>query len=90
MEHDGIGIVKLIKTHPIDMKRLDELTCGAEKMYLIEEGCRHGGYAETIGCEIGRGRAVIKAVDGLVTHGSVEQLDRIYGFSSDMICSETE
>ncbi len=65
----SVGIVKLVRVHPIDTSELFPLISGARIVYVLEEGMRRGGVGENIAVLASRAalpcRVVVRAVDGV-------------------------
>lgn len=88
-----VGIVKLIRIHPLDADTLLPMIGGAKLVYVLEEGILRGGIGEAVaslaaenalGC-----RVVIRAIDGqFVPHGDRASLLRRFGLDSGSVAEE--
>lgn len=87
---DNIGIVRLVKAFPFGFAALDELTAGAELVYLLEEGIYEGGMAQKLAAHFKDGgkQVLTHAVNGFVMHGELGELFRRYGFTAEKIGAE--
>lgn len=83
----GVGIVRFIRAYPPDYAALNELIGGAVKVLLLEEGIAEGGFAQKLAPRLsGQGKQVyIRAVEGFVYHGSLEDMYRSQGMTCEQI-----
>lgn len=86
----GVGIVRLIKTFPIDFDALDSFTGLAAKIYLLEEGIYEGGLAQKLSAHFSAaGKKVrVRAIRTFVRHGELNDLFSAHGFLPEQIAAE--
>lgn len=85
-----IGIVRLIKAFPFDFDGLDVLTASARFVYFLEEGIYEGGMAQKLSARFAeRGiKFKVRAVNGFVKHGGLEEIFAAHGFSTEQIAAD--
>lgn len=84
-----IGFIKLHKVFPIDYSEIQRLTSNCKLLYIIDECYLEGGVGEKISSAVQiEGSIKIKAIEGFVEHGSLPELIRHCGFTSDQISDE--
>ncbi|MDD6095241.1 MAG: 1-deoxy-D-xylulose-5-phosphate synthase [Clostridia bacterium] len=78
----GVKIIKLLRLLPLDEKELLRQCDGVKRVAVVEEGIRRGGVGEAVAACLGAcGIPVsIRAVEGFLPHGTVEELEKICGF----------
>ncbi len=89
----GIGVVKLIRVHPIDGDALLPLLGDAKVVYVLEEGMRSGGVGEALSALLatacGGRRVVIRAIDeSFVPNGDRESLLARFGLDARSVEAE--
>ncbi len=89
----SVGVVKLIRVHPIDSEALLHLISGARIVYVLEEGMKSGGVGEAIGTLLSERalscRLMIRAIDeSFVPHGDRRSLLRLLGLDADSVSDE--
>lgn len=85
------GVIKAVKIFPLNLEKLAALTAGTRLVYLFEEGCKQGGISEKIAAYLGGncGKIIkIHAIEGLVGHGSTEELFEDLGFTAEAAAEE--
>lgn len=87
---DGVSvrIIKLIQIKPIDFEKLNELLCGIDFVYVLEEGIRSGGVGEMLKAELNIKTEVRAVEDRFVTFGDTESLHRECGFLPEQIAAD--
>ncbi len=84
-----VGIIRLKKIFPIDTAALDYITRNARLVIVVEEGIVRGGVGEKLaaafaGSYSGR-RICVKAIDGFIPHGTVDELTRLTGLDGEAL-----
>lgn len=89
-----VRVVKLIKIFPLDINELLPLTMGARLIYVAEEGVKPGGIYEKLSSLFcGRVNVPVEysvIENGLLPHGSVEELMRYCRLDSGSLKSDIE
>lgn len=88
-QNEKIGLIKLIKIHPIDIEKIKSLCSGAEYIYILEEGCVQGGVGQSISAGLEK-RCYLHGIEGFVHHGKLEELYTACGFDADTILGNIE
>lgn len=70
-----VGIVKLTELFPLPVERIKELTAGAQRVYLIEEGVLEGGIAQKLSALLDK-PCTVRAVSGFMKQASLPDLYR--------------
>lgn len=82
----GVKIIKLVRLFPLDKEELKKQIEGAKRVFIIEEGIRHGGVGEAISPLVSNGAEIyVRAVEGFLPHGAVEDLEKLCGFLPEQI-----
>ncbi len=82
----NVGILKLVRIFPLDTEAILKRLQGADKMYFLEEGYRHGGVSEKLAAALnGEKQIVIHAVEDFVDHGTIEELFAHCGFTAEEV-----
>lgn len=93
-EKYSIGILKLIKTFPIDDEVIVKFAKSSKLVYILDEGIKSGSMAEKICSAISINglfpKVAVRAIDGYINHGSLHDLYKECGFSEEQIVSEIE
>ncbi len=86
LEKENIGLLKLIRIFPLDMKEILKHIGNAKRVYFLEEGYRFGGVSEKIAAEL-RGDKTVKihAIEQFVEHGKQDELFRFCGFTPETV-----
>ncbi|MCD7776185.1 MAG: 1-deoxy-D-xylulose-5-phosphate synthase [Firmicutes bacterium] len=90
-----IGIVKLIKIHPLDRDKILSFVGGAPIVFVIEEGMKAGGIGEKIASlisEAGTGTRVVTFAieDEFIPHGDRSSLLKLLGLDSETVIARAE
>ena len=86
-----VGVLKLVKIYPLNKEKIASLTAGAELLYLLEEGFKEGGISEKIAAYMGgncKKRCKIRAIEGFVEHGTVDELFEECGFTANQVAAD--
>ncbi|MBQ2726460.1 MAG: 1-deoxy-D-xylulose-5-phosphate synthase [Clostridia bacterium] len=70
---------------PLPMSDLAELCRDAERVIFVEEVLKSGGIGESFAAEIGRKVEIIAVEDGLLPHGTVDELMKLTGLDVDSL-----
>lgn len=86
------GILRLVKVFPFAYGEMEKLIGRAENVYLLEEGMYEGGMAQKLcGYFSANGkRTAVRAVNGFVRHGSLEDIYAAHGFLPQQIREDIE
>lgn len=83
---DNVKIIKLLRLFPVDEEEIMRQTAGAKRIFIIEEGIRHGGMGEALtGCFPAGSSVTVRAVEDFLPHGNVEDLEKLCGFLPEQI-----
>lgn len=84
---EGIGIIKLVKIFPADIKAIQSLIPSAELVYILEEGYKNGGIGEKIASKLRTDglKTHIHAITSFVEHGALNDLYKSCGFTVETI-----
>ncbi|MBR6675957.1 MAG: 1-deoxy-D-xylulose-5-phosphate synthase [Clostridia bacterium] len=81
--------VKLLKLFPLDKEAVLSACRGAKMVCILEECSKRGGMGETVAallCEAGvRAKVLIIAVEGFLTHGTVDELRALLGMTGEAV-----
>ena len=91
----SVGIIKLVRVHPLDKDTLPELVRGTRLVYVLEEGVRRGGVGEAIAALCAETapaqRVVIRAVeDEFIPHGDRKSLLRHLHLDAEAVANEID
>ena len=91
----SVGIVKLVRLHPLDTDALLPILRRARLVYVLEEGVRRGGIGEEIAAlcagDTAGSRVLIRAIgDEFIPHGDRESLLRHLHLDADSVASEID
>lgn len=81
----NIALIKLIRVFPVPIDEILSLTANAKRVYLLEEGYVHGGFAEKIAAQIRNKNVTVHAISDFVEHGELPDLFRICGFTAEQL-----
>ena len=81
----NIALIKLIRVFPVPIEEILSLTVNAKRIYLLEEGYVHGGFAEKIAAQIRNKNVTVHAISDFVEHGELPDLFRICGFTAEQL-----
>ena len=83
----GIKIIKLIRLLPLDTDELIRQCRNAGKIVVIEEGTLRGGTGEAVAALFSPMKipVYIRAIEGFLPHGTVEELEGLCGFTPEQI-----
>ncbi len=77
-----IGVIKLLRTYPIDFDVLNPLVKNSKLVYILDECYRIGGVGEKIAAGLVTNAMIhINAIDGYVEHGDHTDLVEYCGFT---------
>ncbi len=86
-----VALIKLVKVFPLDMEYLNALLNGKALVYILEEGYISGGVGQKLASGLeNSGKIKIHAINKAVEHGSLEDLFKFCGFTTEQIVSELE
>ena len=78
-------VVILRRIRPLDTEGLIRICGGCERIVFVEEALRTGGTGEAFAAAIGRKVEIIAIEDGLLPHGSVEELMKYTGLDAESL-----
>lgn len=78
-------VVILRRIRPLDTEGLIRICGGCERLVFVEEALRIGGTGEAFAAAIGRKVEIIAIEDGLLPHGSVEELMKYTGLDAESL-----
>ena len=81
----NIALVKLIRIFPIPVKELLPLIQNAKTIYLLEEGCEQGGFAQKIAALLRNQTVKIHAISSFIPHGELSDLYELCGFTKEQL-----
>ncbi len=81
----NIALVKLIRVFPIPAGELLPLIQDAKNIYLLEEGCEQGGFAQKIAALIQNQNVKIHAISSFIPHGELSDLYELCGFTKEQL-----
>lgn len=81
----NIALVKLIRVFPIPVKELFPLIQNAKTIYLLEEGCEQGGFAQKIAALLRNQTVKIHAISSFIPHGELSDLYELCGFTKEQL-----
>ena len=81
----NIALVKLIRVFPIPVKELLPLIQNAKTIYLLEEGCEQGGFAQKIAALLRNQTVKIHAISSFIPHGELSDLYELCGFTKEQL-----
>lgn len=70
-------VIVLERICPLPMDEIEPLCRNAEKLVFVEEGLRSGGIGETFAAQLGREVQILAIENGLLPHGSTEDLMKL-------------
>lgn len=85
LTEQNIALVKLIRVFPIPSEELLPLIQNAKNIYLLEEGCEQGGFAQKIAALIRNQNVKIHAIPSFIPHGELSDLYQICGFTKEQL-----
>lgn len=86
----GCTVAVLERILPLPMQDLEALCSGAKRIIFVEEALRSGGVGETFAAQIGRKIDMIAIEDGLLPHGSLNDLMKLTGLDADSLAKRFE
>jgi len=81
----GYTVAVLERICPLPMDDLADLCRNAERVVFVEEALRSGGIGETFAAGIGRKTEIIAVEDGLLPHGTADDLMKLTGLDADSL-----
>ena len=93
LEHDGISaeVFKLGMLQPLDAEPIFESMRKTGRLLVLEETCAHGSVSEALLAQAELNGVPLKSVrllnlgDGIVPHGDVKTLRRVFGLDADAV-----
>lgn len=83
------AVIKLLQVYPLDYKRIAELLSSCKVLYILDEGYRQGGLGEKLAANLETSAKIrVKAIEGFVEHGSVDDLFAACGFTVESVSEE--
>ncbi|MBQ8370135.1 MAG: hypothetical protein IJY35_09170, partial [Clostridia bacterium] len=79
------SIVVLEKICPLPMDEIGPVCENAERVVFVEEGLRSGGIGEAFAARLGREVEILAIDDGLLPHGSTDDLMKLTGLDADTL-----
>ena len=79
------SIVVLEKICPLPMDEIGPVYENAERVVFVEEGLRSGGIGEAFAARLGREVEILAIDDGLLPHGSTDDLMKLTGLDADTL-----
>ncbi len=78
-------VAVLEKICPLPMDELADLCSNADRIFFVEEALRSGGIGESFAAQLGRKVEIIAIEDGLLPHGSVDDLMKRTGLDAESL-----
>ncbi len=87
VEMGDTALIQLVRIFPLDFEKICKLCSGKELVYILEEGYIHGGVGEKLATHLvgAVSKVHIHAIEGLVEHGELDDLNKLCGFTKEQI-----